>query len=176
MDTVNILKLWLCANVYGFPLFMCVLLHSVYIYKPLLVRAQPTYVCPYTVLPWVRSGTQPATSAGVLWERCMQEQLKIPDQGDGCLWASCTHQRAHLPPVPHLLDPWINLMSEGLGQDFNKHPTKPSNLMSVQWMILYVQQIDAAWHIHCKMKIAFETIAHAVNWIGFIRGAYNFQR
>ena len=40
-----------------------------------------------------------------------------------------TPPRAHLLPVPYLLYPWINLMSRGRGQDFNKHPTGPSDIM-----------------------------------------------
>lgn len=141
------------------PVYLCMYFCIfVYVYKPLLVCAC-IYIHIYTVLPWVSLGCKPATSAGVLWERCMQELLKIPDQGDGCLWASCAHRHAHLLPVPHLLNPWINLMSEGRGQDFNKHPTKLSNLMSVQWMILYVQQIRAAKHFHCKLEMGFEAIA-----------------
>lgn len=51
-----------------------------------------------------------------------------------------THQHAHLLPVPHLLNPWINLMSERTGQDFNKHPTKLSDLISDEWMMLVQEQ------------------------------------
>lgn len=117
----------------------------------------------------VRLGCMPATSAGVLWECCMEKQLKIPDQCDGCLWASCEHRHAHLPPVPHLLDPWINLMSGGRGQDFNKHPTKLSNLMSAQWMILYVQQTPIAKHFHCKLENGFWSNRH-VQYVVLVTG------
>lgn len=89
---------------------------------------------------------------GLESEHCMQEQKKIPDQDDGCLRASCTHQHAHLRPVPHLLNPWIKLMSEWQGQDFNKYPTKLSNLMFDQWMIL-VQQLWAVKHFHYKLEM-----------------------
>lgn len=112
----------------------------------------------YSVEHQFRLGCKPVTSAGVLCECCTEMKLKIPDQSDGCLCELCVHQHAHLPPVPHLLNPWINLMSRGQGQDFNKYPTKLSNLMSAQWMILYVRQTPTAKHFQHKLDVGFEAI------------------
>lgn len=80
-------------------------------------------------------------------------------------------RHTHLPPVPHLLNPWINLMSRGQGQDFNKYPTKLSNLMSAQWMILYVQQTPTAKNtptVNCLWSLKQSGTIGNVDLIGFV--------